>query len=145
MNEMELEYKLLSELGLGVDVNHYLIDQDYGTFVFFNGKHIKAKRNNVEPFVNRHEVYFDPIRNVKLMRNLFQYYISKIHSLENRYFSVFFPIYNENAPGALEIKNTTECYRSKCYNNESLRYIDLIFRISGDIDIDLTNLDFPVR
>lgn len=141
MNEADLEYNLLLELGLSVDSSHYLMDQDYGTFVFFNGKHIKAKRNNIEPFVNKHEVYFDPIRNVKLMRNLFQYYINKIYNLDNRYFSVFFPIYNKNGPGALEIKNATECYRSGNYNNESLRYIDLIFKISGEEHVDLSNFD----
>ena len=78
-NINELEYKLLMEIGLDIDTEHRLVDQDFGTFVFFNGKHIKAKRNGIEPFINKHTVYFDPVGNVKFMRQLFQYYINKIN------------------------------------------------------------------
>lgn len=144
-NINELEYKLLMEIGLDIDTEHRLVDQDFGTFVFFNGKHIKAKRNGIEPFINKHTVYFDPVGNVKFMRQLFQYYINKINQLDGVYFPVFFPIFNqENRTGCIEMKNEEGSFRSEYYHNETLRYIDMIFRISGEI-LDLRQFDFVVE
>ncbi len=144
-NINDLEYKLMMEIGLSVDNEHRLIDQDFGTFVFLNGKYIKAKLNGVEPFINRHTIYFDPVGNVKFMRHLFQYYMTKINKLDNKYFSVFYPIFNqENGTGCLEVKNENEYYKSEYYYNESLRYIDIIFRISGEV-VDLRMFDSKVR
>ena len=142
----DLEQKLMMEIGLSVDLEHTVTDQDFGTYLSLHGKYIKAKRNGIEPFVNRHSsIYFDPVRNVKFMRYLFQYYMTKIQKLDNRYFSVFFPTYNqETGAGCIDIKNETESYRSKYYYNEALRYIDIIFRISGE-EIDLTKFDSKVR
>lgn len=141
----DLEYKLMIEMGFSVDQDHRLLDQDFGTFVFFNGRYIKAKLNGVEPFINKHTVYFDPVGNVKFMRQLFQYYMAKIQRVDNRYFSVFYPIFNQkNGSGCIEVKNENECYKSEYYYNESLRYIDIIFRISGEI-LDLSKFDFKVR
>lgn len=141
----ELEYQLLLAIGLSVDVNHNLIDQDYGTIVYLNGKNIKAKRGSIEPFIRKTDVYFDPINNVKLMRTLFQYFINKINNLDNRYFSVFFPVSKENGLISIEIKSELECFKSDYFYNESLRYIDLIFKISGYDYINIKQYDFKVR
>lgn len=141
----ELEYELLLAIGLSVDSNCNLIDQDYGTIVYLNGKNIKAKRGAIEPFIRRTDVYFDPVNNVKLMRTLFQYFINKINDLDNRYFSVFFPVFKDNGSTAIEIKSETESFRSDYYYNESLRYIDLIFKISGYEYVDMKKYDFKVR
>lgn len=136
----ELLYKLMNEVGLSVDDQYNLVDQDYGTVVFLNGKVIKAARNGLEPFVSRQEVYFNPIENVKLMRMLFQYYIKKLNVFDNKYFPLFYPISNDKGMGGFEIKNDKEIYRSNYYNNECLRYIDLIFRMSGE-NVDLSSFD----
>lgn len=141
----DLEYQLLLTIGLSVDANHNLIDQDYGTIVYLNGKNIKVKRGPVEPFIRKTDIYFDPLNNMKLMRSLFQYFINKIHDLDNRYFSVFFPVYGDNGAIAIEIKSETESFKSDYFHNESLRYMDLIFKISGYDHINLKQYDFKVR
>lgn len=142
----DLEYQLILAMGLSVDTNNNLIDQDYGTIVYLNGKNIKAKRGPVEPFIRKTDIYFDPVNNVKLMRSLFQYYINKITELDNRYFSVYFPVFgSENGLVAIEIKNERESYRSDYFFNESLRYIDLILKISGYDYINVKDYDFKVR
>lgn len=141
----DLEYQLLLTIGLSVDTNHNIIDQDYGTIVYLNGKNIKAKRGSVEPFIRKTDIYFDPLNNMKLMRSLFQYFINKINDLDNRYFSVFFPVYGDNGLVSVEIKSETESFKSDYFYNESLRYIDLIFKISGYDHINLKPYDFKVR
>lgn len=143
MNKDDLIYVLMNEIGLGIDAEHYVIDQDYGTRVFLNGKAIKAKLNGVEPMIRRNEVYFD-IDNIKFIRYLFQYYIVKLQKFDNRYFSVFYPVNVNNGCGAIEIKNESEVYRSNIYHNECLRYIDLILKMSGGINsnMDLKPLDY---
>lgn len=141
----DLEYQLLLAIGLSVDTNHNLIDQDYGTIIYLNGKNIKSNRGTIEPFIRKTDVYFDPINNVKLMRTLFQYFINKINDLDNRYFSVFFPVYKDNGLISIEIKSELESFKSDYFYNESLRYIDLIFKISGYNFIDVKQYDFKVR
>lgn len=140
MDKNELLFKLRSEIGLSIGQDFSILDQDYGTIVFLHGKTLKGGFNNQEPRITYNDIYFDPINNVKLMRTLFQYYVNKIRELENRYFSVFYPVFGDNGLGSMVIKNETEVYKSRYYHNEALRYIDLIFKISGN-DYDLSNFD----
>lgn len=141
--QADLEYQLLLEMGLGVDSNFNLIDQDFGTQIFFNAKNVKVIVNGVQPQLNkRTDILFDPINNVQLMRNLFQYYIKKLET-EGSVFTVYYPVQG-STPGQakVEIKDTQLIpYSSKYYFNECLRYIDLIMVLNEDENVDLSMFD----
>lgn len=141
--QAELEYQLLMEMGLGVDSNFNLIDQDFGTQIFFNSKNVKVIVNGVQPQLNmKTDILFDPLNNVQLMRNLFQYYIKKLES-EGTVFTVYYPVQGHiQGQAKVEIKDTQLMpYSSKYYFNECLRYIDLIMVLNEDENVDLTMFD----
>lgn len=135
-----LTYKLMCEIGLDIE-NSYIIDQDFGALVHFNGRTLRYSEEKTDINLSRNDIFFDPLNNSRLMVMVFSYYLNKLHNTENRYFYIYYPIYNnKNGTGSVEVKSDSEIYRSNEYISESLRYIDLIFKMSGT-DIDLSMYD----
>jgi hypothetical protein len=140
--EIDLNRKILQEIGLDINDQQHVVDQDTFNLIQFNGKNIKYSINNPTVLIGKDDIKFDPINNVKLMSHLFTYHIDKIHEIDGIYYPVFYPIEGENGKGAIEAKSDNgTVVRSNFYNNDSLKYADLIMRINGEKDIDLSELD----
>lgn len=141
----EAFYNLFLEIGLFVNQNGYLQDQDTGIVIRFKDKFIKVSLNeNVPLYTGKTDVPFEPARNFMLMQNLLGYYIDKREASDE-------PI-GYSSQGIYDKRDTIEhqvfvktldgtVYESGLYHNTYLAFMDCIFRLSGSI-VDLHNLDF---
>ena len=73
----EMFYHLFTEIGLGINTDQYLYDQDTMTVLKYKDKWIKATVQPVEIYAGKTDIVFDPARNYNLMTTLFGYFISK--------------------------------------------------------------------
>lgn len=76
-NIWDLYYDLFSEIGLGINSQQYLYDQDTQTTIMFKDKYIKASINGQPVYAGRNDVVFEPNKNYTLMARLFEYYLDK--------------------------------------------------------------------
>ena len=143
----DLTVKLMQEIGLDIDNNKHIVDQDTGSLLQFNGKNLKFVENE-EEFIPRGDAAFDPIGNPKLMNHLFSYYTSKIHDEDGRYVNIYYPVQDSKdvKKGAIELKEEKENIklRSENYYNDSLKYMDLILQLNGE-DGNLSEYDDKIK
>lgn len=140
-----LIYQLMTEIGLEIDSEMRVVDQDDGNVIMFKGKSLKISLDEYkQPFIGRNDILFDPVSNFKVMSNLFSYFVHKTSIMEGRYFSIFYPIYLPNGRTCIEIKENDETIRSNAYMNPCIAYIDLVFRINGEA-YDLSMYDVPLE
>lgn len=140
-----LLYQLMTEIGLEIDSDFRVVDQDDGNVITFKGKCLKVSLDRYrEPFIGRNDILFDPITNSKIMSHLFSYFIHKTSVTEGRYFSIFYPVNLPNGATYIEIKEGENTLRSNPYMNPCIAYIDLVFRINGE-PYDLSMYDGPIQ
>jgi hypothetical protein len=135
----------MREIGLDLDNYGYVKDQDANYPLAYNGKYMKL-RTEENARLSGNEVYFDPYHNSKQMLMLFSYFSNKIQSEDGRYISVIhtFPggKIRSGIPTSLSMTdNHNNVYKSKPYNNEAVKYADLICQLNGETDVDLTVYD----
>ena len=144
----ELYYNLFLELGLGINQDQYLYDQDTGIALKCNDKYIKATFSNTPLYAGKTDIVFDPASNYKLMIFLFGYYLTMnddIHCIAH---------YMDDEPGKNDIEKGKRYRQRLCirtstgdiytnyYYNQYLAYIEGIFLLSGNDEYDLSNFDF---
>jgi len=143
-NINEAFYNLFLEIGLFINQNGYLQDQDTGIVIRFKDKFIKASLNeNVPVYTGKTDIAFEPAHNFTLMQNLMGYYIDKREAGDE-------PIHY-GSQGIYDVKDTMEhqvfvkttdglVYESLLYHNTYLAFMDCVFRLGGN-NVDLHNLD----
>lgn len=135
-----LNEKIMKEIGLNVNSNNYIIDQDNGNEIKMNGKYLISERGKTN--IKDNSIIFDPRSNKKQMLNLFSYYTDKLNEEDGRSISVFYPSNNKDGSGIITlIDDNNEKMDSNNYNNDCLKYADLIFQLSGDTNVDLSEYD----
>ena len=108
----------------------------------FKGKCIKYTSDpNKNLLLAKNDILFDPMNNSKLMSNLFAYYLTKLEENEGVVFESYYTKNGNEGRTALEIKNQYEKITSKYYNNDSMKYIDIILKLNGESGIDLSEYD----
>lgn len=140
----KITYTIMNEIGLDIDILGRVVDQDYDTVIYMNGKTIKANYNdNINTPIARNEVLFNPLFDAKLGKYLFGYYLKKIAELDERKFDLFYAQQDstDNRKSYLEIRGADEVIRGKSYFSESLKIMDLLLRTAGHLDTDLSFLD----
>lgn len=140
MNKSKLINNILFKLNLGIDSDRIITDQETGSKILIKGKPLLLKEYGSVYYEN--EVEFDPINNQKLTSSLLSLYNKYL--IEEGYESVSIYFYlPPNKDGKVSISAKTSNDRviiTKPYFNDSLRIIDLIFKISGE-DIELEEFD----
>lgn len=68
---------LMHEIGLDVDKNNNIVDQDNGQPIHFNGKELKYNLGERRSRMGRNDIGFDPINDTKVMSHLFSFYLDK--------------------------------------------------------------------
>lgn len=82
------------------------------------------------------------IKNPKAVNALFNYFLQKIMIEQNIYIDVVYYKQLKNSRNLpLAIKANGKEFISRIYNNESLRYLDLICQLNGGTDVDLSRFD----
>lgn len=125
---------LLNEIGIEPDFNGFK-DQD-------NGIHVQMP-SSVLP--NRILTMYDIDawqRNPKIISFLFNYFTNKLMNEQNIYIDVVYYKQVKNSRNLpLAVKANGKEFISKIYNNESLKYLDLICQLNGNSDVDLSRFD----
>lgn len=141
----ELNYYLLTELELELKPNGTIFDPRKNEIFSFNGMIIKASTdpNNIH-YAGQGEIEFDILGNVRLITVLFGRYLER----KQEEGMPFVSFYTEETSiddikySRLCVKhdtyNTTE---SNYYHNKCLKFIDMIFLLDEDEQIELRNFD----
>lgn len=138
--DMKLNKMLMKDMGLVEDDNHRIIDMDDGEICCFGTREI------VSPgyFGERGIVQFDAINNPKMMNTLFMQFVDKLAEEESIDGCTSFGTYV--VPGSKKIvarmtMDSGEIIESKPYKTEGLCYVELVKRLNGDDDHDMTRYD----
>lgn len=143
-NVYDLIYNLLNEIGLSIDSNGYVYDQDSGIHLEAQGKKIKASvRPDIPCYAGQGEVVFDPLNNTRQIHTLLGYAIDK-EMATNPEFNCISHYITEtpmDKPTSITLKMIDGSLLSTpFYNNRCLKFIGGIFLIYGYIT-DLSNFD----
>ena len=150
-DQREMYYELFLEIGLGINRDQYIYDQDTGIVLKFKEKHIKTNLNNNNVYAGNNDIVFDPSTNFNLIVTLFGYYIEKEQTNDNDigYIAqfteeeagkVFIPK-GERFKQRLVIRTKNGDIYTSYFYNLYLAYIEAIFIISGNNNYDLSNFD----
>ena len=139
----EMYFQLFAEIGLGINQNQYLYDQDSMIVLKYKDKYIKATVTPQEIYAGRTDIVFDPSKNYNLMTTLFGYFIDKESSTEGKikYASQYIEDDPSKTKQRLVVKTANGDIVSSFYFNIYLAYIECIFILSG-YNVDLANFDF---
>ena len=144
----ELNYNLFNTIGLSVNSEQYLYDQDTGIVLKYNDKSIKSATAPMNVYAGKNDVIFDPAENYDMMVKLFGYWLDKEISIgENPKIAPFVSQYIEDNPEDKMKQRVSVClangvtYTSRYYNKLYLGYMELIFLVGDDQNVDLSNFD----
>ena len=149
-DSIEMYYNLFLEIGLSINNEQYIYDQDTGIVLTYKDKRIKYSFNNIV-YGGSNDIVFDPSTNYDLIVKLFGYYIEKenqdndigyiAHFTEPEETGKVFVAENERFRQRLVIKTKSGDIATQYYYNLYLSYIEAIFIISGNTEYDLSNFD----
>jgi hypothetical protein len=146
----EMYYNLFIELGLSVNSEQFIYDQDTLIVLKYKDKRIKMSFNG-NVYGSNNDVVFDPSTNYDLMVKLFGYYIEKetangndigyiAHFTEEEFNRPFLPK-DERYRQRVVVKTKNGDFKTDPYYNIHLAYIEAICILSGNPDYDLSNFD----
>lgn len=133
----DMHYDLFSEIGLGINSQQYLYDQDTQTTLMFKDKYIKASINGAPVYAGRNDIVFEPAKNYTLMTRLFEYYLDKCQNSDDGdmlqgYIAHYIDDDETKEKQRVVVKTVGRGeIASNYYYNIYLAYIDCIFRIAG--------------
>lgn len=145
-NPKELVNKLIVEIGLDIDTDNNIVDQDTQNSLVFNGKKLKYVPGDQK--VNRNEIEFDPISNRKLMTNLLAYANNKqVEEGTAAPISIFYQLNsNQEGKNKIELKDeNNNVYVSNPYYNDNLKLMDILFQMNGEQNVDLSEYDERIK
>lgn len=149
-NIWDMYYDLFSEIGLGINNQQYLYDQDTQVTITFKEKYIKASINGQPVYAGRNDIVFEPAKNYTLMARLFEYYLDKCQQSDDGdqlqgYIAHYIDDDEAKEKQRVVVKTMGRGeISSNYYFNIYLAYIDCLFKIAGYNAI-LTNFDIKVE
>lgn len=137
--DLEINSKIMQEIGLEVGQGHRIIDQDTGVGITFRGMELVAPGTYGGP----NTVEFDPYNNKKMMNLLFGYFLNKHSEESDVTVTTFYSIDdNKTNKGSIECKmSDMSKITSHQYLRDSLKCADIIMRLNGDEDPNLSEYD----
>ena len=142
----EVFYDLFMEIGLAVDQNQYIYDQDTMQHIIFKDKYLKVSMCGEPVYPGRNDIAFEPQGNYSLMSTLFGYYLDKAQKSEDGdiiggYIAHYIDDNEDKTKQRVVVRSATRGdISSNYYYNIHLAFIDCIFRIAG-YSVDLSNID----
>lgn len=143
----ELYYHLFLEIGLSINCNNYLYDQDTEILLMYKDKYIKATTFPVPIYAGRNDIVFDPSQNYNLMVSILGYYIDKESNSDSGDNIGFIAQYIEDNDIEMQrvvVKTKNGDYASQFYHNVFLGYIEVIFLLAHSFNVDLSNFDLVI-
>ena len=147
----EMYYDLFLEIGLSINNDQYIYDQDSGEVLKYKDKYMKMSFSN-DVYAGRNDMVFDPVNNYNLIVLLLGYYIEKEKSVydndigyiadyKEEEFKRGFYSKGERFRQRVVIKTMNGDLCTNYYYNLYLAYIEAIFILSGNTNYDLSNFD----
>ena len=146
----EMYYNLFIEIGLSINNDQYIYDQDTGIVLKYKDKYMKMSFTG-DVYAGRNDMVFDPITNYNLIVTLLGYYIEKeiangndigyIADFKEEEFKREVYVKGERFKQRVVVKTKNGDFCSNYYYNLYLAYIEIIFILSGNTEYDLTNFD----
>ena len=141
----ERDYNLFMVIGLAIDNEQHLYDQDNESKLNFKGKYIKASINDIPVYAGRNDIVFDPAKNYGIMATLLGYYLDKESNSEYGDQIGFISQGNEDSPDRefhrMFIQTSKKGrIESDWFHNAYLGFLDCIFKLDGQ-NVDLHNFD----
>ena len=149
-NIYDMYYDLFSEIGLGINTQQYLYDQDTQVTITFKEKYIKASINGQPIYAGRNDIVFEPAKNYTLMARLFEYYLDKCQQSDDGdllegYIAHYIDDDETKEKQRVVVKTVGRGeISSNYYFNIYLAYIDCLFKIAG-YNANLTNFDIKAE
>lgn len=144
----EMYYELFNTIGLSINKDQYLYDQDTGVVIKYNDKYIKATNVPMTLYAGRNDIVFEPQKNYNLMVTLFGYFMDKETNMnEGCNFSFIAQGIEdnpnpENKTQRLTVRTSIGDFSSHFYSNLWLGYAELIFVLGNQMGaVDLSNFD----
>ena len=149
-NIFDMYYELFNEIGLGINNQQYLYDQDTQTVIMFKEKYIKASIDGQPIYAGRNDIVFEPAKNYTLMTRLFEYYLDKCQNSDDGdilcgYIAHYIDDDETKEKQRVVVKTVGRGeISSEFYYNIYLAYIDCLFKIAG-YNAVLSNFDIKVE
>lgn len=145
MIEQELLRKIIQEVGLEINTQEYLVDQDLDEIIIYNNTPLRFTLNTVFLMpITSTDVIFNPIRDIEIAKFILSYYMTKLCYMYNRHFTFTGTYKDMNHCFVAEVKEQvhgiTHIIKSDPYNIQNLAYIDLIFKLTDD-SLNLSTFD----
>lgn len=150
-SEGELYYHLIIEMGLAIDRNQHVYDEDTGSILMWKDKYIKCSVDDKPLYASKDEAIFSLNESLKLMLNVFSYYVTKISSSEDINMVIiahYTDIDKDKNKTRLFVKYDAkdgsvvgQILTSEWFSDPWLAYADMIFKLNGTFTFDLTGLD----
>ena len=142
----EMNYHLFMNMGLSINRDQYLYDQDTMITLKYKDKYIKATVEPREIYPGRTDIVFDPAKNYNLVVTLLGYYVEKLtNSPEGDmigYNSQYIEDNSEKTKQRFVIRTMRfGTYESQFYFNLYLAYIEALFVLTDSFQVDLSNFD----
>lgn len=135
-----LNKMIMEEIGLTVDKQNRVYDQDTRQPILFKDKSMKYSSQHSVALSNN-DMVFDPANNKGLMGSLFDYYTQKLEDEEGVYVAGHFEESDENGRVAVNMTVDDKQIKTNYYTNNSLSYLEAIKALNGSNDLDLTGYD----
>ena len=140
MNNTEFAVKIMQEVGLEINSDNYVIDQDTGDKLNFKGRNVKFNANGNVP-LSREDILFDPLDNQTMMSQIFSYFTNKLDEQDGRYINVIYSTQPDRySKGTVSCKENGRIIQSNEYYKDSLKYANLITKLNG-AEEDFSDLD----
>lgn len=147
----DLIYDLITEIGLGITPTGEIYDTDNGCPIICQGKTVKCSvSKNMPVFESANNFVFDPTGDFKIMKSFVEYYFEKkkYDQEDPKYIVSYSYEYKDKKSGlsrAIAViqkpDGLNETVYSRYYLNKSLKFADIILRIGGGDDVDLSQYD----
>lgn len=131
---------IMYEVGLdALNVDGSIIDQDTGSIIAM--KDIKLIHQDFLINNKYNEMHFDPDGNWKQMSFIFGYFLKKIYDENNIDVGVYTQSGKNNQYYIECVLSNGLKLKSNLYNRDSLAYLDMMMRLNGENNVDLSNYD----
>ena len=139
----EMFYSMFNEIGIDIDHNGYLYDEDSRSPIKFKDKNIKTTKfaDEVVYCDNRIDILFEPLENYHLMICLFGYFINKQFPLDC-YVAQFIEDNPDKTKQRVVVRTSNGDIFSPFYKNIYLGYCYLIFAMTDQkVNLDKFDID----
>ena len=148
--DIEINTRLMEEFGLEQGTRRRIYDHETGDIRLMKGKEIVAP----SAIPGKNTLEFDPINNTRMMNFFFGSYIQAMEEEDLLGGSVMsYSVIPSKAPGKIKAVlkinpddgSPIKEISSKPYKNETSCMADLVCRINGDDDVDMSEYDIDRR